>query len=83
VSVALVMITRYSIADLFARVLSADIIKLVILVSDFNTSKTRKAVRQFTEAHSKELIVERSRLPLGWSRPIHATAKQTAVDICL
>ena len=82
-SVALVMITRYSIAGLFARVLSADTIRLVILVRDFNTSKTGEAVRQFTEERSKELIVERSQLPLGWSRPTHATARQTAADIFL
>ncbi|MCY0891865.1 MAG: glycosyltransferase family 2 protein [Pyrobaculum arsenaticum] len=84
--VVLAMITKNSSERIavFPQVLKSSLqvpYKAIILVDDSDTDKTVSAVRKFAEEHGKELIVSRSRLPPGWSKPTRATARQTAVDI--
>lgn len=80
------LITKNSVervGRVFEKVLESSLqvpYKAIILVDDSDNDKTREAVRRFADTHSKELVVERSRL-YGWHRPTRATARQTAIDI--
>lgn len=81
------MITKDSLRKVgvedFKRVWDASLqvpYRSVILVDDSQTEDTRRFVKEFTEAHGKELVVERSRV-YGWHKPTRATARQTAIDI--
>ncbi|MEM0027398.1 MAG: glycosyltransferase [Ignisphaera sp.] len=54
--------------------------KLIILVDDSISSRTRDFVKRFADEHGKELIVLKSRL-YGYHKATRATARQTAIDI--
>lgn len=86
-SPVLAMITKDSVGkvrrEVFSRVWQSSLqvpYRAVILVDDSKSDETRRFVKEFAEAHGKELVVERSRL-YGWHKPTRATARQTAVDI--
>jgi glycosyltransferase involved in cell wall biosynthesis len=82
----LALITKDSIerlGELFTMVLMSSLqvpYDTIILVDDGSDS-TKDVVKSFARSHGKEVIIERSRLPPGWSKPTRATARQTAIDI--
>ena len=56
--------------------------KTIILVDDSDDDETRRMVREFADAHGKELYVARSML-YNYHRPTRATGRQTAIDLFL
>ena len=85
--VVLTMVT-YNSADRLGRMFEDVLIsslnipyRLLILVDDSTSDKTRTVVKKFADEHGKELIVERSWLYGGAKTPTRATARQTAIDI--
>ncbi|MEL9940914.1 MAG: glycosyltransferase [Ignisphaera sp.] len=54
--------------------------KLIVLVDDSTSPRTREFVKRFADEHGKELVVSGSRL-YGYHKATRATARQTAIDI--
>ncbi|MFP3301613.1 MAG: glycosyltransferase [Caldivirga sp.] len=54
----------------------------MILVDDSDDDSTSRVVKEFADAHGKELLATRSRL-YGYVKATRATGRQTAIDIFL